>query len=100
MNHRVGDGGTPHQNVIDGAGPLLPPDAETRRRVALGIDVDDEYALAHRSQCRPEIDRRRGLSHAAFLIGDGQDPRPRAGFRNCLRHERAFQVLRSGRLRH
>ena len=47
--------------------------AERAGRVALWIKIDNQNALATLGQRAPEIDRRSGLAHAAFLICDCDD---------------------------
>ena len=48
-------------------------DAAAHGRVALRIDVDQQHAPLRRRQRGGEIDARRRLADAAFLIGDGED---------------------------
>ncbi len=63
------------QHVIGRAGAVAAIDAEAGRGVALRIEIDDQDALADRSECRAEIDRRGCFSHAALLIRQRQDAR-------------------------
>ena len=51
--------------------------AETRRGVALRIEIEDQHLLADRRQRRAEIDGRRRLADAALLVGDRDDTRTR-----------------------
>src|SRR6202022_4851941 len=48
-------------------------DTERAGRVALWIKIDNQNALAALGQRTPEIDRRSGLAHTAFLICDCDD---------------------------
>jgi len=49
-------------------------DVEVRHgAVGLGIEIDKERRLAAQRQRSGEIDRGRGLTHAAFLICDGNN---------------------------
>ena len=52
-----------------------PIDAETRRGIALRIEIDDQNIFADRGERGAEIDGGRGLTDAALLIGDGKDAR-------------------------
>jgi hypothetical protein len=47
--------------------------AESGRRIALGIEVNDQHPFTNRSKCGAEIDGGRRLADPAFLIGDGQN---------------------------
>ena len=42
---------------------------QTCRGVALGVEVDDEGAVADLGQGRAEVDGRRGLPDPALLVG-------------------------------
>ena len=64
--------GAAGQHVVGGLRPAFDGDAETRRGVALRIEIDDQHALADGGQRRAEIDGRRRLADAALLIGDRQ----------------------------
>ena len=57
---------------------LLDVDAEAGRSVALGIEIENENALADGRQRGAKIDRGRRLADAALLIGDSNDTRPSA----------------------
>ncbi len=59
------------ERVVDRAVQGGAVDPEAARRVALGIEVDDEDAVTEESQIGCEIDHGRGLPDAAFLIGAG-----------------------------
>ncbi len=52
-------------------------DAEACRRVALGVEIDDQHAFADRRQRRAEVDRGSRLSDAALLIRHDEDARQR-----------------------
>ena len=63
------------QSIVGRVRPAFAVDAESGRCVALRIEIDDQHALADRSQRGAEIDRRRGLADAALLIGESEYPR-------------------------
>ena len=63
------------QHVIGRAVAVAAVDAEPGRGIALRIEIDDQHALADRGQRGAEIDRGRGLAHAALLVGERQDAR-------------------------
>ena len=48
---------------------------ERHRAVGLGIEVDEQRALAAQRQRGRQVDGGRGLPHAALLVGDGDDHR-------------------------
>ena len=48
-------------------------DAQTGRRIALRIGVDDQYAPAVHGERRAEIDGGRALSDAALLVDERDD---------------------------
>src|SRR5262249_33692200 len=50
-------------------------DAKAGRSIALGIEIDDQHALADRGEGRAEIDRGRRLADAALLVGERQNAR-------------------------
>ena len=62
------------QHVVDGrgAGPVL--HIERRGRVALRVQVDDQHPRSVLGQRGGQVDRRRGLAHAALLVGDRDHP--------------------------
>ena len=58
--------------------------AETGRCIALRVEIKNEHLLADGCKRGAEIDRGRGFSHPALLIGDGDHPRRRGeGMRRC-----------------
>ena len=59
------------ERVVDRSVEGRAIDPEAARRVALGIEVDDEDAITGESQIGCEIDHRGGLPDAALLIGAG-----------------------------
>ena len=87
-HHRLAQSRFADQHVIGRAGAVAAIDAEAGRGVALRIEIDDQDALADRSECRAKIDRRGCFSHAALLIGQRQDARV------ALRHCAGLFVLR------
>ena len=58
------------QNVVCRSGIGAFSDAEPGTRVGLRIQVNKEGAHVRRSKSSCEVDGRRGLSDATFLIGD------------------------------
>lgn len=67
------------QHVIGRARAVAAIDAEAGRGVALRIEIDDQDALANRSECRAKVDRRGCFSHATLLIRQRQDARVTMG---------------------
>lgn len=47
--------------------------SEASTRITLGVEVDDEHALADGGQRGCQINSRRGLPHATLLVGNGND---------------------------
>ena len=66
------------QNIVGRRAAGLAFDAETGRSIALRIKINDQHVLADRGERGTKIDRRRGFADPALLIGDRQNPRPRA----------------------
>jgi len=73
IDDRIRQGIVPDQHVIGGDFPVLAIDSQAGGRVALGIEIDNQNPLAYRGKRRAQIDCRRRFSHAALLIGQGQD---------------------------
>ena len=65
----------PHDHVVHGNLEIPGVDPQAGRGVALGIEVDDQDAIADLGQGGPEVDRRGGLAHTSLLVGDGNHPR-------------------------
>ncbi len=91
---RVGDGCGPAQHVEGRHRTLI--DAEPRARISLRIEIDDENALADGGERGAEIDGGRGLTHAAFLVGEGKDAGAARG--EGVHHVPAFAVARGRNL--
>ena len=89
-NHRFAQRCFADQHVIGRAVAGAAIDAETSGGIALRIEIDDQHALANRSECRTQIDRRGGLADAALLIGQRQDARMG---RRCLLSIRLIQLV-------
>jgi hypothetical protein len=70
--------GTNRADVVGGDGMFFLVDATAHGGVALRIDVDEHHAPARPGQRGGEVDARRGLANAAFLIGDRYDLAHRA----------------------
>ena len=75
--HRLADGRRADQHLIGVDLALAPPDAQAGAGVALRIQVDEQHPAADGGKRRAQVDRRGGFADPAFLIGDGDDPRPR-----------------------
>src|SRR6266545_475314 len=65
-----------------GSGAVL--DTETGRRVALGVQVDDQHPAAVQRQRYREVHRRGGLADAALLVGDADHPSLWRSGESCL----------------
>src|SRR5213075_1857280 len=63
------------QHVIDRARRIALVDAASHGGVPLRIEVDEQDAPPGLSECRREIDARRGLANATLLINHGEDLR-------------------------
>src|SRR5690606_31786112 len=61
------------QDLIRGPDALFLSYAETRRGVALRIEVDDQYALTRCGEPGAEIDRGGRLADATLLVGESDD---------------------------
>ena len=64
-----------HQDVVHRGLETAVLDPETRRGIALGVEVDDQDPLAELGETGTDVDRRRRLADAALLVGDGHHPR-------------------------
>ena len=53
---------------------IAPLDSQSRTGIALGVEIDNQDLFAYRCEGRCQIDCRRSLAHAAFLICDRDDP--------------------------
>ena len=62
------------QDIVDAVDVGVVLDAQSGGGVALRIDVDDQHVQAGGRQGGGDVDGRRGLAHAALLVGDGEDP--------------------------
>ncbi len=83
-----------HDDVVDRALDVAVADAHAGRRVALGIEVDDQDAVIELGERRAQVHRRRGLADPTLLVRDRDDereldsghrPRPAPGSRRGLR---------------
>ena len=105
---RLRRGLVPRQGVIDGASRGgLPFEADAARQIGLGIEVDQEHALASQGQGRRQVDRRSGLPDPTFLIRDDEHPshsviRPKLLFRTSQADRQGYRCrgLGSTSLRH
>jgi hypothetical protein len=83
LDHLGDAGGRPRadrldQDLVEVLGELLRVDAEGERRVRLGIEVDEQHAIARRGQAAGEVHRGGRLPAAAFLIHDREGAHGRA----------------------
>ena len=74
-DHRLAQRRLADQHVIGRAAAAAAIDAETGGGIALRIEIDNQHALANRSECGTEIDRGGGLADATLLVGQRQDAR-------------------------
>ena len=74
----VGDPAALGEQRVGGRLPRLELGAQVLRGVGLGVHVDHEHPLAQAGQGRAEVDRGRGLPHAALLVDDRDSPHERA----------------------
>jgi hypothetical protein len=80
LRHRGGENCVAQQRLTEqyvggGEAARAAIDAETGRGVALRIEIDDEDVLADGGERGTEVDRSRGLSDPALLIGDPEHTR-------------------------
>src|SRR6478609_5188198 len=61
--------------MVGGDRPVLAIEPETRGRISLRIEIEDQHLFADRRQGGAEIDRRRGLADPALLVGKHQGAR-------------------------
>ena len=73
--HDVAQGRVADQQIVGRITAAASIDAQPRRRIALGIEIEQQHVLADCGERGAEIDRRCGLADPAFLIGDGDHPR-------------------------
>src|SRR3546814_12321551 len=69
-DHRLLDGGLPHQQFIAGDFAVLVVDAKPGRRIALWVEIDQKHPPADCGKRGGDIDCRRRLAHPALLIRD------------------------------
>src|SRR6185312_176678 len=62
------------QDVVDAVDFRMMLDAESRRRVPLGVDIDDKNVQTSGSQSSGDIDRCGRLADSALLVADRQYP--------------------------
>ena len=83
------------EGVVNGAVWCgLPFLTQPARQVALRVGVDEENSLVRQRQRRREVDHRRGLADAAFLIGDRNDSTHKMCYINNLLMDNLFMVVR------
>ena len=75
FRHRRFEAVFPAKNVISGDAAVRRRNPKTGRGVALRVEIDEQDFFAHRGERGREIDRGRGFADAAFLVGDGENPR-------------------------
>ncbi len=71
--HDVGERGFVEEEIVGGVGARVRLYAETGRCISLRIEIDNKNTRTTFGERGPQVDRRRGLAHAAFLIGDRDD---------------------------
>lgn len=91
--HDFEDGRFAEEEIIGGRAALRRFEAEPGAGVALWVEVDQQDASADGGEGSGEIDRGRGLSDPALLIGERNDDRAgrmcvRRGFGREVRHGR------------
>ena len=69
----LGEGPVVDEDVVHRGRLAVRLEAEVRRGVGLRVEVEDADALPGGREGRREVDRRRRLAHAAFLVDD-RDP--------------------------
>ena len=74
---RIEDRCAAGQHVEGRAEARFDRNPETRRGVALRIEIEDQHLLADGRQRGTEVDGRRRLADAALLVGDSDDTRTR-----------------------
>ena len=65
-----------HQDVVKGLLVFLRIGDRRDRAVGLRVHVDEENLFPHQRDGGGDVDRRRRLADAAFLVGDGDDQEP------------------------
>ena len=83
VDDRVGCLDPLEQHVVEGRAALLGLEAEREREAGLGVEVDEQHALAEVGEGEAQGLGRRGLGHAALLVGDREHPRHAAGVYEC-----------------
>src|SRR5690606_21519975 len=71
--HGFLDGGLAEQHVVNGVLHLVARDARAGGGVALRVEVDQQHPPLGLYQRGGDVDAGRGLAHAAFLVGYGND---------------------------
>jgi hypothetical protein len=79
------------EDVVHRALDRVRVQALAHRQVALRIEVDGKHLVALLGERDREIQRRGRLRHAAFLVGERDDPAHSGSFRGCA--VRALDVL-------
>jgi hypothetical protein len=83
--HRAGE------HIVSRCAARFALDAQPGRGITLRVEIDDQYMLADRGECGPEIDGGRRFADPTFLIGDRKHSRASSiGFngRFAERHNR------------
>ena len=62
-----------HQDIKEGRLIFCRVGDTGNRAVSLRVGVDEKDFFTYESECRSDVDRRRGLPHSAFLVGDGDN---------------------------
>ena len=69
LDRRVGQEG-----IVDRSPFRIRAEAQGPRGIGLGVSIDEKCRAIHERESSGEVDCRRRLSHAAFLVHDGHDP--------------------------
>src|SRR3990172_7064004 len=75
------------EHVVDRGVEARLLDAETRRRIALGVEVHQQGRALGESQAGRDVHGRRGLAHAALLVDDRQRPGHDCSTRNNITNQ-------------
>ncbi len=94
VDDRVGRLHPLEEDVVECRRELLGLEAEREREAGLGVEVDEKDPFAQVGEGEAEGLGRRGLGHAALLVGDREYPRHAAESTSGAR-ERCRRVVRA-----
>jgi hypothetical protein len=75
--HSPADSGERGEGFVSAGDALMVLNSQRGGRVALRVEVDDEYLEAAQRQGRREVHGRGRLAHATLLVGDDEHARGR-----------------------